>query len=214
MTATYTFDVFSSLDGFGAANGNWTGYWGKQGPELLDHRLALYSEEQRMVFGASTYRAFARMLASSTGESEVRDPWVTRMRNLPATVVSTTLEGSLDWPDATVVRGNAVDVVARLKAESEIPLRSHGSLSMNRALMAASLVDRVQVTLFPVISDTLPRPQAWCGDDGGDRPERHCQCPACRGTHAGRPAIAQVPAAKPGRRQATRARGGNVVIGS
>jgi hypothetical protein len=49
MTATYTFDVFSSLDGFGAASGNWTGYWGKQGPELLDHRLALYSEEQRMV---------------------------------------------------------------------------------------------------------------------------------------------------------------------
>ena len=79
MTATYTFDVFSSLDGYGAASGNWTGYWGKQGPELLDHRLALYGAEQRMVFGANTYRAFARMLASSTEESEVRDPWVTRM---------------------------------------------------------------------------------------------------------------------------------------
>ena len=74
------------------------------------------------------------------------------MRSLPATVVSTTLEGSLDWPDATVVRGDAVDVVARLKEESEVPLRSHGSLSMNRALMAAGLVDRVQVTLFPVIT--------------------------------------------------------------
>src|SRR5215207_6373900 len=80
MTATYTFDVFSSLDGYGAASGNWTGYWGRQGPELLDHRLALYGQEQRMVFGANTYRAFARMLASSTEESEVRDPWVTRMK--------------------------------------------------------------------------------------------------------------------------------------
>jgi hypothetical protein len=57
--------------------GNWTGYWGKQGPELLDRRLALYGEEQRMVFGANTYRLFARMLASSTEGSEVRDPWVT-----------------------------------------------------------------------------------------------------------------------------------------
>jgi hypothetical protein len=38
MTATYTFDVFSSLDGFGSASGgDWGGYWGKQGPELLDH---------------------------------------------------------------------------------------------------------------------------------------------------------------------------------
>jgi dihydrofolate reductase len=151
MTATYTFDVFSSLDGFGSNTGNWGGYWGKQGPELLDHRLALYSEEQRMVFGANTYRLFARMLASSTEESDVRDPWVTRMRNMPATVVSTTLKGPLDWPDATVVSGDAVDVVARLKKRSEVPLRSHGSLSMNRALMAAGLVDRVQVTIFPVI---------------------------------------------------------------
>ncbi|MEO3874759.1 dihydrofolate reductase family protein [Nonomuraea sp. B12E4] len=152
MTATYTFDVFSSLDGFGAAGGDWTGYWGKQGPELLDHRLALYSQEQRMVFGADTYRAFARMLASSTEESEVRDPWVTRMRNLPATVVSSTLRGPLDLPNANVVSGDAVEVIARLKEESEVPLRSHGSLSLNRALLAAGLVDRVQVTLFPVIT--------------------------------------------------------------
>jgi dihydrofolate reductase len=152
MTVTYTFDVFTSLDGFGAAGGDWTGYWGKQGPELLEHRLALYDEPQRMVFGANTYRLFAEMLAASTEDSEVRDPWVTQMRNLPATVVSTTLDGPLDWPDATVASGDAVDVVARLKEESDVPLRSHGSLSMNRALMAAGLVDRVHVTLFPVIT--------------------------------------------------------------
>ncbi len=62
MTATYTFDVFSSLDGFGSVSGgDWGGYWGKQGPELLDRRLALYTEAQRMVFGAKTYRLFAQM---------------------------------------------------------------------------------------------------------------------------------------------------------
>src|SRR5579862_4830413 len=153
MAVTYTFDVFSSLDGFGSASGgDWGGYWGKQGPELLDHRLALYSEDQRMVFGANTYRLFAEMLASSTEESEVRDPWVTRMVTMPAFIVSATLAGPLDWPNATVVSGDAVDVVARLKQESELPMRSHGSLSMNRALMAAGLVDRVQVTFFPVIT--------------------------------------------------------------
>ena len=65
MTATYTFDVFSSLDGFGAADGDWTGYWGKQGPELLDHRLAQYQPEQRLVLGANTYRAFAQMLSTA-----------------------------------------------------------------------------------------------------------------------------------------------------
>jgi len=154
MTATYTFDVFCTLDGYGSygPGGDWGGYWGKQGPGLLDHRLSLYSGEQRMVFGATTFRQFVSMLAESTEGSEVRDPWVTRMRSLPATVVSSTLEGPLDWPDATVVSGDAADVVARLKEESEVPLRSHGSLSLNWALMAAGLVDRVQVTIFPVIS--------------------------------------------------------------
>jgi len=152
MTATYTFDVFCSLDGFGSNNGDWGGYWGKQGPELLDHRLALYDAEQRMVFGANTFRQFVQMLASSNEYPDVRDPWVTRMTSLPATVVSSTLEEPLDWPNATVVHGDAVDVVARLKEESQVPLLSHGSLSMNRALMAAGLVDRVQVTVFPVIT--------------------------------------------------------------
>ena len=40
MTATYTFDIFMSLDGYGSYRepGDWGGYWGKQGPELLEHR--------------------------------------------------------------------------------------------------------------------------------------------------------------------------------
>ena len=154
MTATYTFDVVATLDGYGSydEHGDWGGFWGKQGPEFLDRRLAVYREEQRLVLGANTFRQFVRLLGPSTEESEVGDPWVTRMRSLPATVVSTTLEEPLNWPNAIVVSGDAVDVVARLKEESEVPLRSHGSLSLNRALMAAGLVDRVQVTLFPVIT--------------------------------------------------------------
>jgi dihydrofolate reductase len=152
MTATYTFDIVSTLDGYGSYNssGDWGGFWGKQGPEFLDHRLAVYREDQRMVLGANTFRQFVQLL-SAIDESEL-DPLNTRMKKMPTTVVSTTLEGPLDWPNATVVSGDAVDVVARLKEESDVPLRSHGSLSMNRALMAAGLVDRVQVTLFPVIS--------------------------------------------------------------
>ena len=152
MAATYTFDVFSSLDGFGSVSADWGGYWGKQGPELLGRRLGLYGGEQRMVFGANTYREFVDMLASSTEDSEVRDPWVTRMWEAPATVVSTTLQEPLDRPNTTVVSGDAVDVVAHLKKESAVPLRSHGSLSMNRALMAAGLVDFVQISIFPVIT--------------------------------------------------------------
>jgi dihydrofolate reductase len=153
MTATYTFDVFCSLDGYGSFDGgDWGGFWGKEGPEFLDHRLRQYNEDQRLVLGAGTFREFMSLLGPSTPESEAADPLNTRMRNLPTTVLSTTLTGPFDWPDATVVSGDAAEVVAELKEASAVPLRSHGSLSLNRSLMAAGLVDRVQVTIFPVIT--------------------------------------------------------------
>jgi dihydrofolate reductase len=154
MTAIYTFDVFTTLDGFGSydEHGDWGGYWGKQGPEFLDHRLAAYDGEQRMVFGATTFQEFVDMMGTSATASGEPETWADRMRPLPATVVSSTLAGPFDWPDVTVAAGDAVDVVARLKAASDVPLRSHGSLSLNRALLAAGLVDRIQLTVFPVIS--------------------------------------------------------------
>src|SRR4051794_26512411 len=109
MTATYTFDVFSTLDGYGSygEDGNWGGYWGKQGPELLERRLAVMSEEQRMVLGANTFREWLELLGS-VAESEL-DAVNSRMRSMPTTVISTTLQGPLNWPDATLVSGDAVD---------------------------------------------------------------------------------------------------------
>jgi dihydrofolate reductase len=152
VTAIYTFDVFSTLEGFASFDdsADWGGYWGKQGPEFLAHRLAVSGEDQRMVLGANTFRQFVQLLGPI--EESQLDPVNTRMKHMPTTVVSTTLQGPLDWPDATLVSGDAVELVARLKHETEVPLRSHGSLSLNRALMAAGLVDRIQLTIFPVIT--------------------------------------------------------------
>jgi dihydrofolate reductase len=154
MAATYTFDVFASLDGYGSygPGGDWGGYWGKQGPELLAARYALFENDQRMVFGARTFSEFVEMLGAGTEESGVLDPWVSRMRSMPATVISSTLTEPLDWPEAEIASGDGVETVRRLKESSAVPLRSHGSLSLNWALMEAGLVDRLQVTVFPVIT--------------------------------------------------------------
>jgi dihydrofolate reductase len=152
MTQTYTWDVFTSVDGFGGydEHGDWGGYWGKDGPEFLDRRLAQGAEPYRLVLGATTFRMFTAMVGVSVAPE--LDPINQGMRDAPATVISRTLEGPQDWPDATIVAGDAVEIVTRLKEESEVPLRSHGSLSLNRALMAAGLVDRIQLTVFPVVA--------------------------------------------------------------
>lgn len=152
MPTTYTWDVFTSLDGFGGfdEHGDWGGYWGKDGPEFLERRRTQLAAAHRLVLGATTFRMFTSMIGPSV--APVIDPINERTRSVPATVVSSTLDGPQDWPDATIVAGDAVEVVRRLKAESDVPLRSHGSLSLNRALMAAGLIDRLQVTVFPVIA--------------------------------------------------------------
>jgi dihydrofolate reductase len=154
MAALYTYDILTTLDGFASygPDGDWGGYWGKQGPEFLARRQEQSSADFRLVLGAVTFRQFVEIMGPRTGELKELDPVNARMRSMPTTVVSNTLEEPLDWPDATLERGGAVDVVARLKETSGVPLRSHGSLSLNRALMAAGLVDRVQVTIFPVLT--------------------------------------------------------------
>jgi dihydrofolate reductase len=153
MTAVYTWDVFSTLDGYGSfgPDADWGGYWSKQGPELLQHRASLFDPEPRMVFGATTFRETAAILTSGIDPLAL-DEWNQRTLRAPATVISSTLQDTLGWPDATIVNGDATEIVGRLKAESDVPLRSQASLSLNRSLMAAGLVDRVQVTIFPVVS--------------------------------------------------------------
>jgi hypothetical protein len=145
MTATYTWDVYSTLDGFGSYNedGDLGGYWGKQGPEFLDHRSRVLNQDQRLVLVANTLREFVKLIPGNVGDL---DPVNARMKSMPTTVISTTLKDPLAWPDAE--SGDAVDRVDRLKQKSPVPLRSHGSLSMNRALMAAGLVDYLQVSVF------------------------------------------------------------------
>ena len=153
MTATYTWDVFSTLDGYGAYSGGieWGGYWSKHGPELLEHRASLFDTEQRMVFGATTFRENAEIMTSDIDPHTLHE-WNQRTMRMPATVISSTLRDTLGWPDATIVSGDAANIVAQLKQESEVPLRSQASLSLNWSLMAAGLVDRLQVTIFPVIT--------------------------------------------------------------
>lgn len=155
MTATYTWDVFSTLDGYGSfgPDGDWGGYWSKQGPELLDFRAGLFDTEQRMVFGATTFRENAHILLR-TDDPNNQDEWNRRTLRMPATVISSSLEDTLGWPDATIERGDAAEIVSRLKSDSDVPLRSQASLSLNWSLLAAGLVDRIEVTIFPVISGT------------------------------------------------------------
>ncbi|MFB2582325.1 dihydrofolate reductase family protein [Herbiconiux sp. P15] len=156
MSVTYTWDVFSTLDGYGSydpgpSGGEWGGYWSKQGPEYLQWRAELFAAPQRMVYGATTFREVAEIFGSGLDPLTL-DVWNQRLLRMPATVISSTLHDTLGWPDASIVAGDAAEIVRGLKQTSSVPLRSQASLSLNWSLLAAGLVDEIQVSVFPVIT--------------------------------------------------------------
>ncbi|HET8994939.1 MAG TPA: dihydrofolate reductase family protein [Rhodococcus sp. (in: high G+C Gram-positive bacteria)] len=154
--ATYTFDVFSTLDGYGSSE-VWPGYWGKEGPELVADREKVFSPDKILVLGATTYRTWSKL------SEMIDDPSFDWLYAMQKVVLSTTLEGPLKWPNTTLIAEDALTAVPRLKAESDLPLRSHGSMTMNRALMAAGLVDRIEVVVFPVITGASGLDPIWAG---------------------------------------------------
>ncbi len=141
---TYTVDWFMTLDGFGSGP---EAYWGKDGPELREQRAQTYgNKDQTLVFGANTYRLFQRFAPAEV------DPSHAPLNEAQKIVISRTLEEPLTWQNSTLIAEDALDAVPRLKAESPVPLRSHGSIAMNHALLAAGLVDRLELMVFPVIT--------------------------------------------------------------
>lgn len=142
--ATFTVDLFTTLDGFGTGR---VAYWGKEGPELLAQRARTFGEpEQTLVFGANTYRLLQRFAPAED------DPSRAPLEAARKIVISRTLEEPLALPNTTLIAEDALVAVPRLKTESPVPLRSHGSIAMNRALLAVGLVDRLEVMVFPVIA--------------------------------------------------------------
>jgi len=145
MSATLTVDYFCSVDGYGMANG-WPGYWGKEGPEVIEDRVRTFAKEQVLIFGATTFRKFRKFVTIFD------EPYYDSLNRLPKIVFSSTLQEPLEWNNSTVLNEDAVTAIKRLKRTTDIPMRCHGSISLNRALLAAGLVDRIEILMFPAIS--------------------------------------------------------------
>ena len=148
--STLTIDLISSLDGFAAAE-NWPGYWGKEGPEYLAWVAEKLAEDHVIVMGANTYRVMSEIVDG------VDDPSFERMADVRKVVFSTTLTPPLKWANTEVVGEDAVTAVRRMKEESAAPLRTLGSISLNKALLRAGLVDTLQLVVFPVVTGQTGR---------------------------------------------------------
>jgi dihydrofolate reductase len=128
-------------EGFG--RGGWFGQI-KDHPEVA--RLALDDAlgAEALLFGRRTYEFFATRWPSRTGEL------ADRLNSLAKYVASSTLEDA-DWNNTTVLRGDAVHEVSRLREELDGEIIVLGSFQLTRTLIEHGLVDELRLKVFPVV---------------------------------------------------------------
>src|SRR5215204_1511576 len=149
-------DLFITLDGYAYGEGA-PAYFGYPGPELerwVDEHLAM---PQVLLMGRVTYEA----LLAITQNHPVEGP--DRMSELPKVVFSRMLQEPLAWDNSRVAKADLFEEVRRLKAESEAPLRTIGSLSVVKGLLEARMVDRLRLTVFPLILGSTGRESVFAG---------------------------------------------------
>jgi dihydrofolate reductase len=153
MGSSLTVDLFLSVDGWAGSDGL-PGYFGYVGPELEEWVTTEMAAPQRVVMGRRTYEVLAGPPDQAGDESE--NP----MSQLDTVVFSRTLQ-QVAWPNTTICNGDLVEEIRRMKADSDVPLRSMGSLSLARQLMGAGLVDRLRLMIFPLMAGSSGREAAF-----------------------------------------------------
>ena len=148
-------DFITSLEGHGAAEG-WPGFWGMEGPEYLKWLGDQPESDYTILMGANTYRLMS-------GLADEGEPGTDALAGLPKIVFSSTLTEPLAWPNSRLVATDPVEAVRELKDEGTEPLRTLGSLTLCRSLLAAGLVDRFRVVLFPVITGSTGHDRIYDG---------------------------------------------------
>jgi dihydrofolate reductase len=159
-------DLITSLDGYATAE-DWPAWWGLEGPEYpawLDERP---ERDDTILMGANTYRPMSGFAAGSevSGSDAKTDEEASlaELTNASKVVFSSTLEAPLSWANTELVSGDAIEAVAAMKRDGTRPMRTIGSLSLCRSFLAAGLVDRFRVVVFPVITGTTGRERIYDG---------------------------------------------------
>lgn len=159
-------DLIISLDGYASAEG-WPGWWGLEGPEYLAWLDQESAKNYTFLLGANTYRLMygmsAQAAANRSGFSEEEGASLTGLSAVPKIVFSSSLQSPLDWPNSTLVTGDAVDAVRELKRRGTGPLSTLGSISLALSLLVAGLVDRFRLVVFPVITGATGRERIFDG---------------------------------------------------
>ena len=142
---------FVSLDGVtedpGGAedyeHGGWT-FEIERGDEGDKFKLDETFDAEALLLGRVTYEGFAAAWPSREGE------FADKFNNMPKYVVSSTL-GEPTWSNTTVLSGDLVEEVTKVRDGAQGDVYVHGSMQLAQALFEHDLVDELHLMVFPVV---------------------------------------------------------------
>jgi dihydrofolate reductase len=147
----------------GFERGGWFPRFGGEDLEAWGKIMLVQAlDSEALLLGRRSDKWFATRWASRTGE------WADRLNTMPKYVVSSTLEPPA-WSNATVVTGNVVENVSKLKHELDGDIVVFGSYELGRMLVEHDLVDELRLFVFPVL---LGAGERLFGETSGLKPMR------------------------------------------
>jgi dihydrofolate reductase len=147
---------FASLDGVMEAPGGedfkypgWS-FEVDRGEDGNQFKLDETMEADVLLLGRVTYEGFAGAWPSREGE------FADKFNNMPKYVISSTLEDP-EWNNTTVLSGDPVEEVTKLKGEVDGTIQVPGSNRLVHTLVENDLVDQVNQMIFPIVLGTGKR---------------------------------------------------------
>jgi dihydrofolate reductase len=141
-----TAGLFLSLDGGMESPEKWQlPYFNDEMGEAVG---AAMDAADAMLLGRVTYQEFASYWSGISAEEE---PFADYMNNTPKYVVSRTLEGPLEWNNSTLIKGNLVEEISRLKRQPGKNIGITGSVTLVQSLLQEDLLDELGLMIHPVV---------------------------------------------------------------
>ena len=124
--------------------GGWTvGYWDELLGKAMDLQMAAPFD---LLLGRKTYEIFAAYWPNAKNEDE---RLADKLNEAKKYVASTTLR-KLDWKNSTLITGDIVDEIKKLKEQEGPEIQVHGSSNLIQTLLKNDLVDEFRLKVFPV----------------------------------------------------------------
>jgi dihydrofolate reductase len=160
---------FVSLDGVmedpggseNFAQGGWS-FKISRGDEGDKFKLDETFASEALLLGRVTYEGFAEAWPSREGE------FADKFNSMPKYVVSSTLDQP-EWNNSTVLKGDVVEEVGKLRQEQDGDIVVHGSARLVQTLLEHDLVDELRLMVYPVVLGSGKR---LFGDTSDKKPLR------------------------------------------